>query len=481
MDKNLRLERVQIKNLFNRFSYDIDFNNGYDVSILIAPNGCGKTTIFNIVSFIFHPTTTGFSRIASIPFDECACTLSNGKTVKITRKETKEANNKRVWASAINSALLSGMYSSDVFARLGITAALTEDRKYEVITDFVITVGKKSISINKILEKTQKKLDSGLSFVALGDDEDYEELQQRYQEMVKRTDFVKNDVSSFLRENNCELGVEYISSDRLLYKVKPSNNADKSRIDYRLSSSVIDQVRIAQEDTKYHIKNIIDEYNKLQSEAKDKLPKKYLLVDDRNASMSEEEFIDRWKKYTKNIEKYKEIGFIDSTENVLSNRELKGAYKSKGAFLCAYLETFEETLLPLEKEYVKFKMFIDILNDRNRITKKVLKYGKEGIVLTVDDEVLPLSCMSSGEKNDFVMFYSLVFNSQNANLVLIDEPEISLHIEWQETYIDTLLKICEMNGLQSIVATHSPNIINGHFELYAKRGLIDGAEHKQDK
>jgi predicted ATP-dependent endonuclease of OLD family len=199
----------------------------------------------------------------------------------------------------------------------------------------------------------------------------------------------------------------------------------------------------------------------------------YLQVDDTNPALSEEQFIERWNNYVSDIEKYREIGLLDFADTVLDDKELKKAYHNKGAFLCVYLETFEETLRPLERAYNKFKLFVDILNERNRVTKKVLSYGKTGMILTVNGEKLPLSCMSSGEKNDFIMFYNLIFNSNNDGVVLIDEPEISLHIEWQESFLDSLVKICEMNGLQAIVATHSPNIVNGHFELYAEKGLID--------
>ena len=35
-------------------------------------------------------------------------------------------------------------------------------------------------------------------------------------------------------------------------------------------------------------------------------------------------------------------------------------------------------------------------------------------------------------------------------------------------YLENLLRICELNKLQAIVATHSPSIVNGRFDLYAK-------------
>ena len=60
---NVALSKIQIKKLFNRFDYYIDFNNGENVSILTAPNGCGKTTIFNFINFIFNPSYESLNKI----------------------------------------------------------------------------------------------------------------------------------------------------------------------------------------------------------------------------------------------------------------------------------------------------------------------------------------------------------------------------------------------------------------------------------
>jgi len=48
---------------------------------------------------------------------------------------------------------------------------------------------------------------------------------------------------------------------------------------------------------------------------------------------------------------------------------------------------------------------------------------------------------------------------------LIDEPEISLHITWQKEFLDDLLKIIKMQNFQVLIATHSPSIINGRWDL----------------
>lgn len=124
---------------------------------------------------------------------------------------------------------------------------------------------------------------------------------------------------------------------------------------------------------------------------------------------------------------------------------------------------------PLQKNYGKVKLFADIFHKRNEITQKRIRFTPNGIEIYSGGKRIDADCLSSGEKNDFVMFYSLIFNTSPGGVVLIDEPEISLHIEWQEEYLDRLLEICEMNRLQAIVATHSPNIVNGHFNLFVDK------------
>lgn len=48
------------------------------------------------------------------------------------------------------------------------------------------------------------------------------------------------------------------------------------------------------------------------------------------------------------------------------------------------------------------------------------------------DSILSLEQLSSGEKQEIVLFYELIFETDSQLLLLIDEPEISLHIMWQK-------------------------------------------------
>ena len=78
---------------------------------------------------------------------------------------------------------------------------------------------------------------------------------------------------------------------------------------------------------------------------------------------------------------------------------------------------------------------------------------------------MALRDLSSGEQHEVVLLYELIFNAKPDTLVLIDEPEISLHVTWQKAFLDDLIQIIELQQIQVLIATHSPQIINNRWDL----------------
>lgn len=82
--------------------------------------------------------------------------------------------------------------------------------------------------------------------------------------------------------------------------------------------------------------------------------------------------------------------------------------------------------------------------------------------------------LSTGEKNYLVLLMNILFESTMAKsldrrsaIYLIDEPEISMHIEMQKELSRKLREICDETGCQIICATHSPFLADGDERLFA--------------
>lgn len=164
-----------------------------------------------------------------------------------------------------------------------------------------------------------------------------------------------------------------------------------------------------------------------------------------------------------------------SSKDFTHNKNIPKIYDhGKGPFLSTYLQAFQDTTKPLETIYEQLNLFKRIFDERNAITGKEVSFSSGGVQIKVGDREICLDALSSGEKHDFIMFYNLILGEKTGGVVLIDEPEISLHIVWQRTYLDKLIEICKMNGLQAIIATHSPSIVSSHYAFVADKGESHG-------
>jgi predicted ATP-binding protein involved in virulence len=117
-----------------------------------------------------------------------------------------------------------------------------------------------------------------------------------------------------------------------------------------------------------------------------------------------------------------------------------------------------------DKLYAKVDALMHIANAR--FLHKRVTVGPDGLgVATSDGSPLELEMLSSGEQHELVMIYDLLFRVPDNSLILIDEPELSLHIVWQEQFLSDLEEMAKLSNFQAILATHSPQIIGDRWEL----------------
>ncbi len=138
-----------------------------------------------------------------------------------------------------------------------------------------------------------------------------------------------------------------------------------------------------------------------------------------------------------------------------------------------------QEIVKTKKTEKDLEEFLTIINDNFALTDKYLVYDEEkGLIAKFyadsfgeDAPDLDVSKLSAGEKNLISLFYELIFKNNKNSLIFIDEPEASLHIDWQRILLENISKICEKKNIQAIVTTHSPNVVS-NFTLMMSEMLI---------
>ena len=124
--------------------------------------------------------------------------------------------------------------------------------------------------------------------------------------------------------------------------------------------------------------------------------------------------------------------------------------------------------LAKENEKVKEKirqpreMFLNVINDfflSSGTHKKVMVNNEGEIFFDASNGRINLFDLSSGEKQIIITFASMIFGLRNkeTGIFIVDEPEASLHLEWQDKFVSSILKTNK--NIQLIFATHSPELI----------------------
>ncbi|MCQ2070111.1 MAG: ATP-binding protein [archaeon] len=110
-------------------------------------------------------------------------------------------------------------------------------------------------------------------------------------------------------------------------------------------------------------------------------------------------------------------------------------------------------------------VFKDIVN--TMFVNKTVDFNGRGYLEAHMDRsgiTIPLSKFSSGEKQIMVMFYQLLFKAAPGSLVIIDEPEVSLHVNWQHQLGKFFMDIARIRELQVLVTTHAPAVIHDDWD-----------------
>ena len=132
--------------------------------------------------------------------------------------------------------------------------------------------------------------------------------------------------------------------------------------------------------------------------------------------------------------------------------------------LAMYAHDTKIKLNVFDELYPKIEALLKIANSRLRY-KHVIA-SRDGLsAVSWNGADLDLDMLSSGEQHELVILYELLFRTSENSLILIDEPELSQHVAWQEKFVNDLEEMAEISHFRAILATHSPEIIADRWDL----------------
>ena len=424
-DKGGKMLAIEFEKLFGRFDYHVVLN-GEGLTILTGPNGYGKSTILKSIEAI-GSGLMGLMYFFSLDFLRMKVFFEDDKSIELEKKDNVlSINGYQIERETFRNALDRMFERRPYFARIDEDTWLDRRRGKRYSTDEYMME-----YINDF--QNQRSIDNAGVFP---------------DELIR----MLNNMKGLLGE------IYFIREQRL---IRTNRNRDYEQ----------EVVNIIEELPKSFI-NLIGKVQQDYSATSSKLDSSYPnRLFDNEEGITEDDYKQKMQEMTSKFEKM--IKYDLSTMQMTTNFVFKEEHAKA---LKIYFDDFNEKYSVYEDFIQKLEIFTDIIN--NRLSFKNVKISRKNGIDIIDDndKKLNLGQLSSGEKQEIVLFYELIFGTQNNVLLLIDEPEISLHITWQKKFMDDLLRIIEYKQISVIVATHSPQIINNHWERQIDLGELYGKQ-----
>ena len=446
MQTSGRISSITVKSLFGMFDHYIPLKDE-GITIIHGLNGYGKTTVLRMV---YDISRGRFNHLAVNDFKTIEVKFVDGKTLVIT-KEIKEITEGKRKQPSIKFELIDFQNLTEPF-EFEPGAKVIEDEEVTHYFRRFLPFLKRAAPGEWIDQRNGERLY-------------LEEIAARYEDLLpKRFEKLSSSWPSWLsfivKSTNCR----FIEAQRLLLETIETNKARtpwEDRPDEQGPRTVVAR------DAKMLSDQLNKRFNEYASKAQvlDRSFPARVVAPTQAPLLSEEVIIKELSLIEEKRTQLVSAGLLNQEETSLSqNFEISDPGIKK--VLAIYIEDMKEKLSIFSETYERLDAFMQVINSRFSF-KKITTNKEKGIIAFEDrsGRIIPLEALSSGEQHILVMMYELIFSTEQGDLLLIDEPELSLHVSWQRSFLDDLERILKINGLYAIVATHSPQIIADRWNL----------------
>lgn len=440
----MKLKKFIGKDVRGYMEFDINFRES--LTFLIGINGSGKTTVLKLISGLLAPSYLDLSQIEFSNIELTCNDSDNVITISCKKKNDEfelKYEDKRAGKvikntmSFINQSINRRGYNREMIDIERINRSLLEFEEQDVVHKIRQIKTPLFLGLNRRITEIN-------GYMPFERDTIYRRRSQNLDMLFDSVDVALNEIQEIFFNNVRENArSQYAISDDFRKKVfsesfKVEDYKSIPAINYadELSGLEIRRQSLNTAIDNFGLKDLsmqfTDFFNSIKTTLETLSKTSSIDIGKKEPNPEYVNALLRWMVNSSQIEK---IDKIIQYGNIYSNsiQQLKEP-----------ITRFLESVNLFFKEGHK-KIEVD---DKGEIIVKIDGYKKRNSIFE----------LSSGEKQLIVMMAHLSFHKENKrSIFVIDEPELSLHISWQEIFVDALLKASP--NTQFILATHAPAIL----------------------
>lgn len=429
----LRLKSFSVDGLFGLFNHEISLNNKDRITIIHGPNGVGKTAVLRLMEAISRPHSLVWRQVS---FKSVSLKFYPSGSLSVTKQGGDEGATELHFVYRRGKMKREATVASRVVPNIPLSAV-------DDVVPWLRRMGARRWHDERV-----------------GDLVGLEEIFDRYPEYLPSRGGRKNArPPSWLSDLLGSFSTQFIRTHRLRQWNPPSERHSRKHV----RDEQVHSVERLSADLAHRIQASLRESGSLAASLDRTFPKRLL-----ESTLPDEATVEtirsRYQEQEALRERLMDAGLLDAEDQVpLPDRELDDGERK---VLWYYLRDVNEKLGVYTELLERVELFKRIIDEKKFLYKTMSINKSDGFQFnSALDSSVPLTALSSGEQHELVLIYELLFGSQDKNLILIDEPELSLHVLWQKKFLSDMEEIAKLAGLDFVIATHSPAIVSHRTDL----------------